>query len=71
MDTPKYWTGRPEEDCQLCGSDFGKSMHDVAVQGHWGNICDACFVDNNCSVGQGRGQSYRKQDNGRWMKVAG
>jgi hypothetical protein len=67
---PKYWLGEVTK-CDVCGGDFGRSMHDASVRGHWANVCDACFSDEGCSTGTGHGQSYRKQADGRWLKVAG
>ena len=67
----KYWKG-PVGQCNLCGSDFGKSMHDARTRhGAWANLCDACFEDEGCKAAPGWGQSYRKQPDGQWLKVAG
>jgi hypothetical protein len=48
-------------------------MYDAAIGpfGPWGNICKNCFLENGCSTGTGRGQEYKLQDDGRWLKVKG
>ena len=66
----KYWAGVVGK-CDACGGDFGKTMFDASVRGRWGNICQACFDEEGCSLGTGKGQQYRKTAEGRWLKVAG
>jgi len=37
----------------------------------WANVCTDCFLQFGTGLGQGRGQKYEKQQDGRWLKVAG
>jgi len=68
-----YWLGRLEPNCQVCHRPFLSTMYDAAVgpSGPWGNICRNCFLENGCSTGLGRGQEYKLQNDGRWLKVKG
>ena len=67
------WMGDLNDECQICHLSFGDTMYDAAIGpgGPWGNICRACFVEQGCSLGMGRGQEYVRQRDGRWAKVAG
>jgi hypothetical protein len=70
----KFWIGTQPGDCDLCHSDFGKVMYDCGIPltgGRWGNICEACFVDEGCKTGTGFGQRYERQPDNRWLKTRG
>ena len=66
----KYWLGTITH-CDLCKEPLQGTMHDARTMRGWANICHACFVDEDCKTGTGNGQTYRKQPDGRWLKVAG
>jgi hypothetical protein len=68
----------PVDGCDLCDALFGESepMYDCNVggAGQWGNICRSCFQRTCSELGQGKGQQYELQWQGRrkaWVKVAG
>jgi hypothetical protein len=68
----KYWMGDlPEKD------DFGikyeKVMYDGKTrQGPWANMSQRSWDVHGCGkLGTGYVQKYAKQDDGRWLKVAG
>jgi hypothetical protein len=67
-----YWKGHLNDGCQVCGKPFNGVMFDARLPpGVWGNICQACFTDNECKLGAGQGQRYEYQPDGRWLKTEG
>ena len=68
-----YWSGVVQ--CDIDSSHkLNGVMYDARLPSHggsWGCVCFACFDASGASLGTGRGQKYRQQDNGRWLKVAG
>lgn len=72
MDT--YWLSKvPDLD------DLGNPIHDEFVDGSlrirgssaWGLFTPSAFRALGGSIGLGMGQYYRKQPDGKWLKVAG
>jgi len=62
------------EQCDACGADL--SSVGLFVDGNlpglgWGNYCSACCLKRPLSLGQGLGQLYAQQADGRWLGVAG
>lgn len=70
MASKVYWLS-PLTGCDLCQQEFGNVMYDARVGGPWGNICQPCFTANHCRTGQGYGQKYEKQDDGKFLKTEG
>lgn len=68
-----YWLTPLKDECQICQRPFLSMMYDCAIgrSGPWGNICRNCFLELGCSLGLGRGQEYKLQKDGRWLKVKG
>jgi len=72
----KYWLG-PVHDLD----DFGNQIHDEFVDGcissdHGGNGAWAIMTPEahnhiGVGLGMGRGQRYKKQADGRWLRVEG
>ena len=67
-----YWLGKlPEHD------DFGRRYEKVMYDGKtsygpWANMCQWSWDVHGCGkLGQGYGQKYERQPDGRWLKVAG
>lgn len=70
-DKKLYWGGLLG-DCDICQQPFGDTMYDArTTRGPWGNLCEACFQRFAGHLGQGRGQKYKKQPDGRWLCVEG
>lgn len=69
----KYWMGSTPTNCDLCQRPFGDTMIDGAVkpQGSWGLLDLGCHRMHGVGLGTGRGQMYRRQADGRWLKVEG
>lgn len=68
---PKYWCGEPDP-CDGCNKPFEKRFTDGRTRsGQWGNMCPVCAMNHGMSLGEGRGQQYDKQPDGRWMKTGG
>lgn len=70
---PVYWTGTPPELCDLCCRPLGNTFVDGATkpQGRWGCLDLKCHRVHGVGVGTGKGQVYRRQDDGRWLKTEG
>jgi len=67
-----YWCGPVPAVCEISGKPFNGVMYDASVPGlGWAHICYDTFKQYSCKVGSGMGQKYRKQDDGRWLKVEG
>lgn len=68
----KYWTGSVGDE-----DDFGHPIRDefidgVTRMGPWANMSPYSWkVHGVGQLGTGRGQRYKKQDDGRWLKVEG
>ena len=73
---PLYWGGTLVDDCNLCHGSFNGVMVDgKTVHGPWANMCWSCWkrhgITRDNSLGQGIGQRYEHQSDGRWLKTAG
>lgn len=67
----RYWTGRVA-DCD----DFGDPVTDTFIDGAtvfgpWAIMSPKSHRANGRGLGTGRGQKYKRQDDGRWLKVEG
>jgi len=72
MPEQKYWLAPVPAKCEISGCEFNGVMYDAKIPGGgWANIAFETFTRLGCSLGVGRGQKYRKQDDGRWLCVAG
>lgn len=59
-------------NCDLCHGSFGNVMYDCKTRyGAWGNLCHYCWMAEGKPLGLGRGQKYKKQSDGSWLKVDG
>jgi hypothetical protein len=69
---PVYWISEPPAVCELCGQKIKETFADArTVQGPWGSLDLKCLRIHGVGVGKGKGQVYRRQDDGRWLKVEG
>ena len=70
---PVYWIGDVPAKCDLCGQPIKTTFADAKVDhdGPWGNMDLKCLRIHGVGVGKGKGQVYRRQDDGRWLKVEG
>lgn len=60
--------------CQVCGEHLGDVMYDARLpsfSGKWGCICQECFDVYGCSLGQGHGQKYERQESGSFVLTEG
>lgn len=70
----KYYDSPPTEcdvcTIPLCGERY---ISDARLRGHgaWGTMCADCTVYHGGGIGWGVGQLYRKENDGRWLMVAG
>jgi hypothetical protein len=69
---PVYWISEPPDRCDICGKLIHFTFIDGATsRGPWANMDLACHRMHGRGIGPGRGQMYRRQDDGRWLKVEG
>ena len=66
-----YWTGDPGHV-----DDFNRPITDEFVDGKtyhgpWAIMVPVSFAIHGVGMGPGRGQRYRLQKNGMWLKVEG
>jgi hypothetical protein len=75
-----YWIGKAPKVCDICKGDLltpagagyeAVFIDGVTIMGPWANMCSSCHFDMGRGLGQGRGQKYELQENGRWLKIAG
>lgn len=63
------------EECGICGTGLAQFglMVDGKFKGSamWGNLCPECFIAAGEGLGNGSGQLYAQQPDGRWRLVAG
>lgn len=72
MATAKYWMGGNPLSCDICHKPIKNKFYDAkTVHGPWGIMCPSCFPFNGTGVGQGRGQCYEKQADGKFLKTVG
>lgn len=67
----KYWMGTVREK-----DDFEQPITDTffdgkTVMGPWATMSPTSWRKYGCGTGLGHGQKYQKQEDGRWLKVAG
>lgn len=72
---PRYWLGVDPTNCDTCGGHLLLAFIDGATtRGPWAIMCPSCWRNGpglGYPLGEGRGQKYRKQPDGRWLKVEG
>jgi hypothetical protein len=77
---PKYWYGDTPDKCELSGQPFNGVFYDARTTwGSWCLMCQDAFnlygtkhhATGRALVGQGYGQRYELQSDGRWLKTAG
>ena len=68
---PVYWAGDvPAKD--IVGYPLTSIFYDAKIpDGQWAILSHASFLGLGCKLGTGLGQKYRKQADGRWLKVKG
>lgn len=69
---PRYWMGDAPTECQIGKEPITDFFVDGKTrQGPWGFMCATCHSRYGYGLGTGKGQSYRKQSDARWLKVGG
>jgi len=71
----RYWMGDAPTQCDL-NLHHSHAITTAFVDGKtkmgpWGNMCLTCHRRVGVGLGTGKGQKYEKQDDGKWLKVAG
>jgi hypothetical protein len=69
---PKYWAGPAPKACDITGEAITDCFIDGATtQGPWANMTPKSHKKYGRGLGQGRGQKYEKQEDGKWLKTGG
>lgn len=65
------WLG--SRKCDFCHTECRDDLYDArTVYGPWATMCAECFETYGAgNLGLGRGQHYRKDRNGEFVKVEG
>jgi len=62
----------PPSKCDVCKATLCEDFMDAkTTHGPWANLCPACFRKIGVGLGTGRGQHYRRQPDGEYVKIAG
>jgi len=68
----KYWAGRAPTHCDISRKPITDCFIDGAtIHGPWANMHPDTHKTHGRGLGTGRGQKYKKQLDGRWLKVEG
>lgn len=73
MQKQVFWVGVISH-CDVCRTPFDKVFYDAkTVGGPWACMCPSCQTlgPGIGKTGQGLGQKYEKQEDGRWLKTEG
>jgi hypothetical protein len=70
--TKRYWTGETPTHCAVTGITIKDCFIDGKTQlGPWAFMSPEGHAVAGVGLGTGYGQKYRKQPDGRWLKVEG
>lgn len=71
MSAPVYWSGKigPADDFKR--TLFFEFIDGRTRMGPWAIMSPRSFAQYGVGLGTGRGQRYKRQDDGRWLKVEG
>ena len=73
MSRKVYWMGSAPTKCQITGVDIINQFVDgqSRARGPWAIMHPDYFRIMGYTPAQGIGQLYEKQEDGRWLKIAG
>lgn len=64
------WLG--EDNCNVCSKYCSTTLYDAkTIYGHWATLCEDCFKLCGMRLGTGFGQKYKRNSEGRLIKVEG
>lgn len=59
----------PPKECDVCHSQLGTEFYDVkTIYGPWAFLCTDCFNTLGIGLGTGRGQYYKRNKDGDYIK---
>lgn len=68
----RLWSGTIPAKCDVCSEPVVDRFNDMkTVMGPWACLCDPCVEKVGVGFGLGRGQGYKKQPDGTWLKDRG
>jgi hypothetical protein len=75
MATKKIWFSVIPTECETCGDQITDRFVDgMTKYGPWAVMCPGCWKDGigiGGAYGNGRGQLYKKAEDGKFYKVEG
>jgi len=71
MPYPRYWSGTVNSEDAFGEPITNEFVDGATVMGPWAMMSPASFKRMGRGVGTGKGQRYKKQEDGRWLKVEG
>lgn len=79
MTNKVYWLSPVPGFCETCDGPIHKKFYDAATKrpdgrsGPWACMCPTCFTlgPGFGKLGQGLGQEYTQQPDGKWLKTGG
>ena len=64
------WMGSTK--CDYCNEEIKDDLYDAkTIYGPWATMCKEHFKKLSCSIGPGKGQHYKKNEQGKFIKVEG
>jgi hypothetical protein len=70
MPKDRYWLSPAK--CDVCNNTTMPQMVDGKThQGPWALMCGPCYKVLGVGIGQGNGQLYDRQSDGKYLKTAG
>jgi hypothetical protein len=68
----KQTVWRGDARCDMCKKIITRTLYDAATRhGPWATMCASCFSYYGLGVGTGKGQQYKQQPDGLFVKIAG
>jgi len=72
MSRAMYWFGRAPTQCDVTKEPIVDEFIDGrTIYGTWANMTPKAHAQHGLGLGTGLGQRYRKQADGKWLKVEG
>lgn len=69
---PTHYVSTPPTRCDMCARLIVDEFIDGATRyGPWGDMCLICHPKHGIGLGPGRGQHYKRDETGKFIKVAG
>lgn len=69
MPKQKNFLKNPPKECDVCHSQLDTALYDAkTIYGSWAYLCTDCFNTLGIGLGIGRGQCYKKDADGDYIR---